>query len=313
MQTDESHNSPVLPPELECYIFRLAATSHLRSASVLMRVAKRVKEWVQPLLYQTLVLPSGGSASIPSFRFEAMLGWTSPELLRITVKNAMLCGSEDEVLLFLSKLPVVQNLFIICNNLREANGNQPPVEFLRLPLRRLYCQPTNVIHICKPSVDPLDYECFLHLTHLHFLLWPEELGTNTASWDDPTGGWTSWAFLARLPCLTHFALPSRPSDSDLLPPNVAAFILSACRCLSALVVFSYAFRESNGIASLAESDARFVTMLDLTVTTPGRARRDDWWNGALCGDDYWARADAHIAKRRSGEIDRTAYKVVIKQ
>ncbi|KAJ7633934.1 hypothetical protein B0H17DRAFT_1217430 [Mycena rosella] len=33
----------------------------------------------------------------------------------------------------------------------------------------------------------------------------------------------------------------------------------------------------------------------------------DWQRGVLTGRDYWARADAFIAKRASGNIDRRSF------
>ncbi|KAJ7724636.1 hypothetical protein B0H16DRAFT_1242621, partial [Mycena metata] len=51
---------PRLPPELERAIFEISALSHLPGIPTLMRVAWRVKEWVEPLMYR-VVMVSGAS------------------------------------------------------------------------------------------------------------------------------------------------------------------------------------------------------------------------------------------------------------
>jgi hypothetical protein len=33
----------------------------------------------------------------------------------------------------------------------------------------------------------------------------------------------------------------------------------------------------------------------------------DWQRGVLAGIDYWVRADEHIGRRLSGEVDRESY------
>ncbi|KAJ6482774.1 hypothetical protein C8R45DRAFT_307573 [Mycena sanguinolenta] len=48
--------SPLLPLELEQMIFEVAAVSRPRSIPQLMLVAWRVKSWVEPLLYRTIIV-----------------------------------------------------------------------------------------------------------------------------------------------------------------------------------------------------------------------------------------------------------------
>ncbi|KAJ7478691.1 hypothetical protein B0H11DRAFT_1281445 [Mycena galericulata] len=55
MASDDSL-TPKLPPELERYIFELGALADRRGIPSLLRVAHRVHVWLEPLLYNALVL-----------------------------------------------------------------------------------------------------------------------------------------------------------------------------------------------------------------------------------------------------------------
>ncbi|KAJ6465761.1 hypothetical protein C8R45DRAFT_805596, partial [Mycena sanguinolenta] len=48
---------PRLPPELECCIFEIAALSCPLSIPSLVLIARRVKDWVEPLLYRVILVP----------------------------------------------------------------------------------------------------------------------------------------------------------------------------------------------------------------------------------------------------------------
>ncbi|KAJ7224649.1 hypothetical protein GGX14DRAFT_557508 [Mycena pura] len=50
-----AHDYPTLPAELERQVFELTALSRPVCIPRLMRVALRVKQWVEPLLYRTLI------------------------------------------------------------------------------------------------------------------------------------------------------------------------------------------------------------------------------------------------------------------
>ncbi|KAF8178345.1 hypothetical protein K438DRAFT_1844381 [Mycena galopus ATCC 62051] len=47
---------PYLPPELERQIFEIVALSRPKYIPTLMRISKRIKYWVEPLLYRVIVL-----------------------------------------------------------------------------------------------------------------------------------------------------------------------------------------------------------------------------------------------------------------
>ncbi|KAJ7879057.1 hypothetical protein B0H14DRAFT_2710387 [Mycena olivaceomarginata] len=92
--------------------------------------------------------------------------------------------------------------------------------------------------------------------------------------------WSDWSSLALLPMLTHLAF--------LNLANLGADkILAACRKLQVLI----GMHEGR-------FGPRFLTMVlsteDYVV---------DWKIGVQGGMDFWARADAFVAKRRRGEIE----------
>ncbi|KAJ6574558.1 hypothetical protein B0H19DRAFT_1254249 [Mycena capillaripes] len=70
----EPDGSPPLPPELERKIFEICTYAQPVSIPNLMLVAARVKEWLEPLLYVTIVVEG-------DLTFQSM-----KELPRVTIK-----------------------------------------------------------------------------------------------------------------------------------------------------------------------------------------------------------------------------------
>ncbi|KAJ6525847.1 hypothetical protein DFH09DRAFT_1286071 [Mycena vulgaris] len=103
-----------------------------------------------------------------------------------------------------------------------------------------------------------------------------------------------WAGLTGLAHLTHLSF----NAYGVL--RLLASTLSACKSLRALVLLRNITYASPGLEIIFQ-DPRFVIIPIITTHT------EDWKRGALTGVDYWARADAFIAKRISGEIDRRTF------
>jgi hypothetical protein len=137
-------------------------------------------------------------------------------------------------------------------------------------------------------MDPLSHPSFARITHL------ELFGNLDQAGDSAEKSLARWTGLANLPALTHLAL----SNSDLLAIFVR--ILAVCKSLRALVILG---RLQSNLSvpemEILTENPRFVVMqCDNYIA--------DWQRGVLTGNDYWARADAFIAKRMSGEIDCTS-------
>ncbi|KAJ7798598.1 hypothetical protein B0H14DRAFT_2906418 [Mycena olivaceomarginata] len=58
---------PYLPPELELQIFEIAALSRPKDIPTFMRISRRIKYWVEPLLYRVIVLSPYDLYRPPSF------------------------------------------------------------------------------------------------------------------------------------------------------------------------------------------------------------------------------------------------------
>jgi hypothetical protein len=99
--------------------------------------------------------------------------------------------------------------------------------------------------------------------------------------------------LALIPDLTHVAFNTRLFD------NVSHTGLHAdarLKCIAFLSARRHALKETSPLLH----DSRFVWIQQ------DSDYRLDWLRGAVTGEDYWAIADAFIAARRLGEVDRTS-------
>ncbi|KAJ7074769.1 hypothetical protein C8F01DRAFT_1361339 [Mycena amicta] len=291
---------PKLPPELECYIFQLAARVTPELAPALILVAWRVKEWIEPLLYNTLIMHTHFSARMRNVSytmdaFQLITRTKSPEFLRKNVVNCMLfIVSVNDARTVLAALQGVENLFIsVRGRLADAQhvGHPIPPEVLNLPLKQLYTGIQEIVVLDK--LDPRAYPCFRNLTHLELFTNPVAWGRDIVPWPDSEAEPpTSWAFLTRLPSLTHLAL------NNGCPDEVSEFLLSHCVSLHALLLITSRPPFAPLIMTNAP-DSRFVVMVPMTLV----GYLSDWKDGTLTGRDYWSRVDRFIARRLAGEID----------
>ncbi|KAJ7437536.1 hypothetical protein FB451DRAFT_1193226 [Mycena latifolia] len=131
--------------------------------------------------------------------------------------------------------------------------------------------------VSSESVNP---SAFSSVTHLEISWGPRQHDT--------------WKTHSLFPQLTHLAL-HQPAYIPYCRP-----LLDKSKSLCAVIILNVPpDRYKEGLGALAE-DPRFVMM-------PLVSSSEDWQNGALTGEDYWTRADAFIAKRRSGAIPRNTF------
>ncbi|KAJ7056684.1 hypothetical protein C8F01DRAFT_358391 [Mycena amicta] len=266
---------PVLPLELERHIFELVALSSPACIPRLVLVAWRVKEWVEPLLYRTLVLyPNVHEKveAVPHFApgtFAQILESKSMEFLSANVQNIFVrTGSlnQSETKIIMYKFANLRNLFLL-----SFDSADPPTCAEWRP-QHLYC---DIQHIFGEDIS-FAHPIFSNLTHLElFDGLPEDGEGLTLSISD----------LASLPCLTHLAMDlveSRSLRKLLDVPLTETRILERLR--------------------IAGLDA----IPRLVVLTLPRFLYD-WQLGITSGDDYWTRADTLIAKRISGEVNLKAF------
>ncbi|KAJ7651317.1 hypothetical protein FB45DRAFT_1051070 [Roridomyces roridus] len=261
---------PRIPLDLERAIFELVALSHPVHIPNLLLVASRIKTWLQPLLYRTVVVNCDPPRvdGLRSYRPE--LFFQIAELHRPfldSVRNLMLADANDEEMArILSACSHVQNLYIGWP-LDRSPSDASLGALNALPLRHLYCDTRYVLYQDGPFSQP----SLANISHLELF--------------DEVPEVEHWSKLVELPRLTHLCT----GDYDA---HFSAFALEKCEFLHVLVV-TMSPRPSWDYSDVAK-DSRFVMMKMLSGLV------EDWQRGALHGDDYWARAEDFIAKRRAG-------------
>ncbi|KAJ6565295.1 hypothetical protein DFH09DRAFT_1363870 [Mycena vulgaris] len=281
-----------LPFDLERHVFELAALSHTVSIPPILRVAWRVKHWIETLLYRTLVirrfLSEGKIHGVPPCSVETFrrVVQTKPaSFLRNAVRHLLFdkIGPND-VRFILHACPAVTDLFFLVVNKGLPDGPAAALTFESMAPTKMYGHPETIFTLthCASFHQPI----FSQLTH--FQLFGPWVGSDPSADEEYPLTWTD---LASLPSLTHLAL----TVPSLIP--VCSKILRACPDLRALLILNGFFDSPP--AELAD-DPRFVIV-------PQSNYEEDWVRGAVTGMDYWARADVHIAKRISGEVARNIF------
>ncbi|KAJ7813545.1 hypothetical protein B0H13DRAFT_1925367 [Mycena leptocephala] len=271
----------ILPLDLEHQIFELAALSRPVLIPNLMRVAWRVKLWLEPILYRALLF---GVASTLRDGFPvcdldtfALILRTKPKSLN-AVRNVMATelGTEDMNNIIWA-CPNVENLFMTILDQLYSSTHPTPPGCDTLPLNHLYCNLNRIFDLT--SMKPLGLPAFSHLTHLELFT---DLRLGDESEDE---SFWRWSKLAKLPELAHLALNSTRHMNA---------------CLAALIILCALSQLMDGESvtmDLLTDDPRFV-MMEVNHYI------EDWQRRILVDRDYWVRADAFIAKRLSGEIER---------
>ncbi|KAJ7889762.1 hypothetical protein B0H13DRAFT_1578090, partial [Mycena leptocephala] len=164
---------PALPLDLERHIFELCACSRPVVIPKLMLVAWRVKEWVEPLLYRTIIIsPSYSNSKMiegyPGFtkQIVSTVMHSKPAVFfRDSVRHLLLHAvSDDFVRYLLSTCTGVENLW-------APNAGCALVEFSTtpFPLKHLYTRFVPLFHDV-PSTSPI----FDQLTNLELIGPPSE-------------------------------------------------------------------------------------------------------------------------------------------
>ncbi|KAF7333289.1 hypothetical protein MSAN_02423600 [Mycena sanguinolenta] len=279
---------PFLPHELEHAIFELAALTHPKRIPILMLVAHRVKNWVEHLLYRVVImmstLPRRDLFNYPMLIPETLLNIIRvkpPEFLPNSVQHLFLNATikRNELTAIYSACIHVTNLVdYLCGSPQNpAFGRLSHLRRLTLGLQDfLICYNMNHTH---PTLR--------RITHLQLL----------STWNHG-----SLAELTRclplVPSLTHIALRSVSHDVPL--QNT----LCAAQNICCIVFLEVPVGDRIGLVTNELAlDPRFVC-LDW-----GGGFVEDWLHSVDTGEDYWAFAEAFIAARQAGRVDRSRYTV----
>ncbi|KAJ7892197.1 hypothetical protein B0H13DRAFT_866618 [Mycena leptocephala] len=303
---------PKFPPELEQKILELTSALHPRSMPKLLLVAQRVKTWIQPLLYRVLSIaardpglePTGDNAVFilrhPFTDIERLLAFVSkPESssLRENVCHVRFPSScfPRHITQLLSACPAAVDVVLPMHTLPGSILTllQP------LPLQRLVVYWRMLFPIEAQRQMLSSCAKFTHLTHLEIRDWREH--------DETLTGWQG---LALIPRLTHLCF--HELDSMI---SVIMLCLQHCKFLEVLVMAcstpSHIEMTQKRLESSLPGDPLFLVLPSRPpVTSDPRFLvllvrdyyHDVGWEACARGggEDFWAAADRHVRKRRSG-------------
>ncbi|KAJ7022211.1 hypothetical protein C8F04DRAFT_1138604 [Mycena alexandri] len=264
---------PRLPAELEREIFETAASMYSHSIPRLLRVARRVLTWIEPLLFRVVRVQKQHRHLL-----DALLK-KSPEFCCDAVRHLALLDppaeySMDEAIHLLQCCKRVTNL--------SFGGSFTPdptliPAVLGMRLRHLS------VHL-KHLTSDLTHPIFSSVTHLAIF----DLEGNDQA--------TLCAQIHTLPNLTHLSF-----FVHLPPANTVIAVLARCQGLEVFLVLSPNVDFARTVSpAFYLHDIRFVvgTYVDYW---------DDWEAGAKGIPDFWSRADDLVAARRLGQIEATRY------
>ncbi|KAF7362967.1 Tyrosinase central domain-containing protein [Mycena venus] len=268
-----------LPVELEREIFETAALSDPQSILTLILVARRVKIWIEPLLYRVVSVTEARRFKettrrrMTSATYFKMLHSKPASFLHTHVRHVALASTvtSDELDAILTKCgSSIVNLGLFHVDCASTAG-----PFLDA-----------IAHI---AID-MGHHVFSRLTHLDLF----DIDDYASTQDD----WP--ARFAQMPALTHlsFNFPPFFTHRDHCP--LLSGVLAQCESLEVLALVwgdARLMRSKVGDETYAYfgEDARAVFMLVDDFL-------GDWEIGADGGRDYWRRAEEFVRKRRCGEI-----------
>ncbi|KAJ7779135.1 hypothetical protein B0H16DRAFT_1501619 [Mycena metata] len=260
-----SSNSPVLPLELEREIFEEAAIRCPETIPSLLLVSHRVYE-ILKIKYRT-VTPKGelSTCTFAALRRAIQYNSKAPSF-RTHVRHLYIAHSADDG-------SEVQEILFACAGIQSLSlmtwANIPPSILLALSTlrpRRLWVHIDSLLaakDLCQPM--------FTFVTHLLLIVQRTDIGA-------------SLSFLANFPSLTHLTIVYAEH-------TLASHILASFKRLKVVVEYSVATAREE----LDNVDDRYVTIALQKLI-------EEWVVGSRGGNDFWARAEAFIAKKRRREI-----------
>ncbi|KAF7335603.1 hypothetical protein MVEN_02214800 [Mycena venus] len=277
--------TPRLPPELEREILETTALLYPNTIPQLLRVARRVLSWIEPILYHRVFIPglqekSGNGGAIlralstkPADFFSTAVRHLYVFAIDWTLFNSSLPNrwSDAELEKVLRACTFVVNLLLI------GDLAKPPLLRMVAEMR-----PTRLVmlgDLMSPQLD-LTIPFFHNLSHFFIGDISRRGGVMHANWPQLHN-------LAELRSLTHLAL------SNCTAPDVVSDLLCGCLRLRVLIVCTQeAIPALEGI-----DDCRLVLMVKTENIV------EDWDLGIRGGKDIWVRADAATLHKRREEIE----------
>ncbi|KAJ6506755.1 hypothetical protein C8R45DRAFT_1208751 [Mycena sanguinolenta] len=277
---------PHLPPELECRIFEIAAL--VRPTGIPRLMLCRVKHWVEPLLYRVLVISSSptrpiyGFPVIPVRTLLPVIEAKPPHFLQHAVKRIFVTGlvrkSQMETILAACSHAFDYYYCMWMLPCAEALAQLHHLHRLTIPLHGLLeCLSIDSTHPVLANITHLDLHA---IPNEQFTL--EEL----------------YQSLCLVSKLTHFAVNFTVHDRGFHTAPLRAN--THLECIVFLVNGGLAV-DLQEVQDPIEHDARFVCIVR------NNDRHMNWLRHSDTDRDFWALADAFIAARREGRVDRSRY------
>ncbi|KAJ7718456.1 hypothetical protein B0H16DRAFT_1609184 [Mycena metata] len=291
-------SSPMLPPDLERTIFEIAALARPTFIPRLMRIAWRVKIWVEPLLYRSVFIPvphlpeSYNVKGFPRFTVDQLLWQAStkpPGFIQSAAKYMHLDHEFDyleELETLLRICSGVHTLALLGDPCLDLKGLSPDL----LPgLRRLS---VDWVCLCGRQSALVAHPLLDNLTHLEIL---------SLEWSSRTKN--LFADLAVLPHLTHFALNNLPYYSI---PSVDALRVGLRGNMQPSHVVLLFTSRVNYVPPNC-SQRIFGSCVYNRIQLESFAL--DRVSGMDSGDDFWTLAESFIAARRAGRVDSECFHI----
>ncbi|KAJ7635717.1 hypothetical protein DFH06DRAFT_1434331 [Mycena polygramma] len=266
---------PAFPAELEREIFETMALMHPGSIPTLIRVARRILLWIEPLLFRVITVTSD---IVP-----ALLKATTnkPPAFFRAVRHVMLPVQRSAVNIFTKE--DARRLLKLCSKLQSFacdawNTYMDPI--LLLILAELHPQRLLVRshHLYDTAGIDLKHPLFPSVTHLDLI--------------GVAGVAYVLEHVSAMAALTHLSVNHASPREPLLA------VLDNCPHLTLLLVkwVSFALKEYIVAQTPCVYDVRFVIGMY-------PSRWADWEAGANGFSDSWCQADDFVARKRRGEIE----------
>ncbi|KAJ7132713.1 hypothetical protein C8R46DRAFT_1235667 [Mycena filopes] len=260
---------PFFPLDLEREIFESTAEIYPETRTTLLRVARRVLVWIEPLLYRVIRAEQWGH------RYDAAI----PALLK---KPAEFCRLAVRHLLLDAPGEKSHKLLKLCSSVTDLGlGASFQLDCTVLPTlteMRLQRLTVNI-----QALGDMTHPLFSSLTHLAILVHYSA---------------TPGLIVEQIPTLT--ALTHLTVNFDINQDVVDSIFTSSPRLQQFMVLYlkhPVLATKYDRAKTLQGCDPRFVIALYTHY----------WSTWAACaeglGDDHWARGDAFLAQKRRGEIE----------
>ncbi|KAJ7052121.1 hypothetical protein C8F01DRAFT_1066552 [Mycena amicta] len=280
-----SDDEPRLPRELEREIFYTAGLFHPSTIPTLLRVARRVLIWVEPLLYRVLAI--GGPSRVAQLNAAST---KPPEFLARAVRCVVLHADPTynggiETLCLCSG---VTAMAIAGRN--SAQKLLPTIAVM--PIQRIAGFLSHLMRLTDASrpEEIAAHPVLRCLTHLDLF---------------ETISGTLMALLPCLPRLTHLAFYYRQPLERM--SEQVEHILKNCRTLHILAVLCYdrSNPTDDSAAQAAMGEVPESLRDPRLVLCPYDSEL--WYEGVLDGPNHWTRAEDFVARKRRGEVDANVF------